>query len=202
MSVGYRRAPSFYSSCGERAPLFSERRAVYMVQLQRWLRIFVGHRHPNTSKLGVQPWLCRDSDGHRVIRYTCARSKRVFVNMFGILPAVSLRSLRWKGISTDWLLRLCSRCCNLRQFYVDWQQWIADARHPFLAYVLGSASFLTIWFAYHVALPGISLAEFPGIIRATYAWEDAIGRKNITAHNLEEHSVVCFHQSIRNGDSC
>ena len=66
---------------------------------------------------------------------------------------------------------------QLRQFYVDWQQGIADARHPFLAYVLGSASFLTIWFAYHVALPGISLAEFPGIIRATYAWEDTMGER-------------------------
>ena len=71
---------------------------------------------------------------------------------------------------------------------------------PFPGVCIGVASFLTIWFAYHVALPGISLAEFPGIIRATYAWEDSIGRKNITVHNLEEHSVVCFHQSIRNGD--
>ena len=66
---------------------------------------------------------------------------------------------------------------QLRQFYFNWQQGIADARHPFLAYVLGSVSFLTIWFVYHVALPGISLAEFPGIIRATYAWEDTMGER-------------------------
>ena len=64
---------------------------------------------------------------------------------------------------------------QLRQFYVDWQQGIADARHPFRAYVLGNASFLIIWFAYHVALPGISLAEFPRIMRATFAWESALG---------------------------
>ena len=106
--------------------------------------------------------------------YLCAKQKGVrrhvwqFACGFFALSAVEGHAY---GLSFAFMFALL----QLRQIYIDWRGGNFNVGHPFWGYVLGNASFLIIWFAYHVALPGILLAELPRIIRATLAWESALG---------------------------
>ena len=64
---------------------------------------------------------------------------------------------------------------QLWQLYVDRRQRRRDAYSLFITYLIGTASFLVLWFVYHIALADISLFDYPEIISQTYAWEDARG---------------------------
>ncbi|MCY3947015.1 MAG: hypothetical protein OXF44_12120 [Anaerolineaceae bacterium] len=48
------------------------------------------------------------------------------------------------------------------------------ANTAFFRFLAGCLIFTLIWGAYHIALPGLSLSEVPGILRETWDWEAAI----------------------------
>ena len=50
-------------------------------------------------------------------------------------------------------------------------------RRAFLGFVLGCASFTTLWAGYHILLPGVALADLPHLFETTWTWESNIGRQ-------------------------
>ena len=52
----------------------------------------------------------------------------------------------------------------------------AGARtRAFLSLVAGCASYTVLWAGYHIALPGLTLSDLPGLLQATWAWEASLG---------------------------
>ena len=54
----------------------------------------------------------------------------------------------------------------------------ADMRkQAFIGFVLGCASYATLWAGYHILLPGVALADLPHLFETTWTWESDIGRQ-------------------------
>ncbi len=52
-----------------------------------------------------------------------------------------------------------------------------DRHRAFAAFVAGCAGYTVLWAGYHIALPGLALADIPRLLQLTWDWESGIGQR-------------------------